>query len=161
MSRYKIREATQGDLVYLASNLRAADMRELYAMHGHLRAKELLELSRDHSDTTLVGCDTNNTPVVIFGITKTTERAALIWAVATPEVTNYKLEFLRASRRILRGWFDDNPSLEFMYNFTHSENTVHHAWLTWVGATLMPPVPFGITGQKFNPFIIQRKDRYV
>lgn len=155
--KYEVREARETDLPYLAQNLRSADVRELYAQHGHVRIAPLLRLSWEHSDECLVGLDDEGKPQMIWGYIKMSERSAMIWAVGTPVITSrYVFPLMREAKASLRRWFAENPDLHFMFNFTHSANTTHQRWLKWCGAYLLPDAPYGVTGDTFKPFIIRR-----
>ena len=152
---YEVRGVREDDLSYLAGNLRAADVKELYATYGNFNFKRALTRSANLSDECFVGVGDGN-PCFIFGYKRVSKEGAAIWAAGTSEITNYRKPFLRLSRLILAAWFHKDEDLRYLFNFTHSENTLHHRWLTWCGATLMPDVTYGARGEKFKPFIIRR-----
>lgn len=153
---YEIRGVREGDLAYLSWNLRRADLKELYAMHGHFDPSGPLEISSRYSTETLVGVG-DGKPVVVFGIRIMDQSSALIWAVGTPEVSKYHRPFLKNSKPLLRRWFQQYPQVDYMFNFTHSTNHVHHQWLRWCGAALLPETPWGKLGEPFKPFTIKRE----
>ena len=153
--KYEIRELREGDLAYLSWNLRADDVMELYAAHGHFDTLKALEYSAMHSTELLIG-EGEGKPVMILGMTPFA-RAAFIWAVATPDIKKFRLPLMRNSRPMLKGWFEKHQSVDYMFNFTYAENTLHHQWLEWCGATLLPEVPMGKLGKAFKPFTIRRE----
>lgn len=153
---YEIRGVREGDLPYLSRNLRAADVRELYATYGHVRFLETLERSVSISGEALIGAGCDGKPVVLMGIRQFAPESAVVWACGTPEITTYRTPFLRNSRAVLRSWFEQHPGVGYFMNFTHESNTLHHRWLSWCGAELLPGIPWGALGEPFRPFTIRR-----
>lgn len=158
---YTLREVRESDLPYLASNLRTADIREFYGSYGHLDVSVGIRASCLNSDQAIIGADTEDKPIVAFGVRQVSPKCALIWAFGTPAVQRYRIAFIRTSRRVIQGWFEDLPEVDYFFNFTHSENTLHHKWLEWCGAQLLPAVPWGTTGENFRPFVIRRTSKFV
>lgn len=146
----------EGDLPYLAEHLRGADVRELIAVYGHARVLEGLQSSVRSSEEALVGVGTLGDPVIVWGIARTSPTCALIWAVATPAITDYRTAFLRECRSVIRGWFNKFPEVQYLINFAHGDNKLHHRWLGWCGAEVLPEVPHGRLGEPFRPFVIRR-----
>lgn len=156
MTDHIVRTVNDNDLKYLANNLRKHDLLELRAVHGDYCS--LTALSSSSRRSTVCSIDVvNDKPMVISGMF-VIGNAAAIWAVATPEINRNKILFLKQARERIQRWFDIYPAIDYMYNFTHADNTVHHNWLQWCGAELKPPVTYGALGEKFLPFIIQRKN---
>lgn len=153
---YEIRGVREGDLPYLAENLRAADVRELLATYGHSRFLFGLQRSSDLSEETLVGAPSGHPPVMIWGIRQFTSRAALIWAVGTPEYIKHKRAVSVTARKTMKRWFEERPGVDFFMNFSHASNTAHHRWLEWCGAEMLPALPMGPLGENFMPFTIRR-----
>lgn len=153
---YEIRGVREGDLPYLSQNLRAADVREIYATHGNLRLLEALEASTSSSTEVLIGAGDTGKPVVIWGIHEFSRESAFVWACATPDIVKYRIPFLKNCRVVIHGWFDRFPGVHNLINFSHAENTLHHRWLEWCGAQLLPEVPWGPLGEPFRPFNIRR-----
>jgi len=154
---YAIREVREDDLPYLAANLRSADIKELYATYGHLRIPEVVRKCFELSDRSRVGVNDSDKPVVAFGVKRFSPACAVVWAFGTPEIRRYSIPFIRYSRPVLQDWFEELPDIQYFLNFSHSENTLHHRWLAWVGAELLPDAPWGETGELFRPFIIRRQ----
>lgn len=155
---YEVREAREDDLPYLAANLRSADIREFMAMYGHPRVLEGLRGSFQASQECKVGIAEGNAQV-IWGYRKLNHRCGLVWACATNKIKHYRVPFLRGCRPVIENWFEQDPELEYLMNFTHGRNTLHHRWLEWCGADMLPPVPFGNSGDTFRPFVIRRNKR--
>ena len=154
---YKLREPTNEDIAFLSWNLRAEDMKELYATYGHFDALRALTSSVDNSEETHVAIGEDGKPFFIFGMKPHGEKSALIWALATPEITNYKIAFFRQAKVLIRGWFEDYGHVDTMYNFSHSDNVMHHLWLRWCHARILPSLPWGTQKELFTPFVIERK----
>lgn len=98
---------------------------------------------------------------MLFGIRKVTPKNALIWACATVDLVDNRMAFLRASRPIIKRWFEERPSVDTFTNFTHAKNFDHHRWLRWCGAELLPARRLGPRGEPFLPFIIRRQKYHV
>lgn len=152
---YEIRGVRDGDLPYLAANLRAADTRELVATYGNVEFLQALTQSAQHSHEVAV-CEGDGVPMVLWGLHHLNPTSALIWCCATPLVTKFGLPFVRESRAIIGRWFRETETLQNLFNFSHSENTVHHRWLRSCGATVLPAAPMGPLGEPFSPFVIRR-----
>ncbi|ESZ07266.1 hypothetical protein X736_13365 [Mesorhizobium sp. L2C089B000] len=153
---YEIRGVREGDLPYLAENLRAADVRELMATYGHTRFLSGLQRSVHLSEEAQVGCPSGEPPAMLWGIRQFTPRAALIWACGTPAIFKLPKALTETTRSTFKRWFEERPSVEYLMNFTHESNTAHHRWLRLCGAELLPPLPMGPLGENFVPFTIRR-----
>jgi len=157
--QYVIRGVREGDLPYLTDNLRGADTRELIATYGNTRFLEGLTRSVSASDEVQL-CEGDGLPMVLWGIYQISSLSAVIWCCATPQVTKFRLPFVRESRAIFRRWFTERPELQTLINFSHAKNELHHRWLRTCGATVFPSVPVGPLGEPFSPFVI-RREHYV
>lgn len=157
---YTVREVRESDLPYLAERLRAADVLELLFASGSPDTLGSLRMSVEGSAVARVGC-WGDSPFLVWGMSASFGSSALVWAVATPEVTRHHREFLRKSREAVKGLFDAAPEVKHLINFTHADNHVHHRWLSWCGAKLLPAVQFGPLGGRFRPFSIQREFYHV
>ncbi len=153
---YVIREARESDLPHLAFNLRGADAREVIASWGNLNFLGALTASYRNSEEVLVAADAEDKPFVIWGRCEEGRKSHLIWCLATPAVSQWRVPFVRVSRQVLRKWFQENPELQVLFNYSHSANTLHHKWLRSVGATIFAPVQMGPLGENFSPFLIKR-----
>lgn len=149
-----IRGLQPGDLQYLADNLRGADRIELLASSGTTDALQALERSVQASTYVEVGTGPDGLPVVIWGAAAH-KGVGIIWAVATPAIKTHRMEFLRNCQQVIAKIFDIF-AVNSLINFTHGENTLHHRWLKWCGAELLPEVPYGPQGEAFRPFVIRR-----
>ncbi|MCF4099786.1 hypothetical protein [Maritalea mediterranea] len=157
MKPFDIRGVKSHDLPVFVDNLRAADIREIVAATGSVDIKKSLGLTIRHSDHVFVAYG-EKSPLLMFGSAKRSDTSMVIWAVGTPFITDYSREFISMSRELLKTWFQLNPEVQYMWNFTYAENTLHHRWLKWCGAELLPPISSGPRGERFIPFVIKRTD---
>ncbi|WP_319413857.1 hypothetical protein [uncultured Cohaesibacter sp.] len=158
---YEIRGVVEEDLHYLAGHLRGADMVELTATYGSSKTPvEALSSSTEHSEKVSVITGSSGDPMFLFGYSAFSPRCKLIWAVGTPEIAQraYFVPFLKASRSVLQGWFEDNPHVEYFLNLAHADNHVHLKWLQWCHAELLPAMPYGPLAEEFHPFLIRRAE---
>ena len=158
---YEIRDVREADLVFLSTHLRGSDMVELVSAYGNTETPlGALQNSVRNSEYAKVITGASGDPMFLMGYCKTySSRMKLIWAVATPEIASkeHTITFLRHSRYEIEKWFLSNPEVEYFFNLTHSQNTLHHSWLRWCKAELLPALPYGPIGQEFCPFLIRRK----
>lgn len=73
-----------------------------------------------------------------------------IWWLATPDFEDPKLA--PAIGRITKLYFERNiaPHWPVLGNYVDAENTTTLAWLTFLGFSLEPPVPYGANGELFR-----------
>jgi hypothetical protein len=153
---YVIRPVGEGDLPCIAADLRSADANELYATYGHSRYLDGLTRSVSLSEEALVGVDPQGNPTMLYGIAPFSRRTRLVWACGTKGAFKFPKAIVENSRTTLKRWFAERPSVEYLTNFTHADNTRHHRWLEWCGAELFPATPMGPMGEPFRPFLIRR-----
>ena len=148
------------DLPYLVDNLRSADLKEMIATFGDYRHLSNLRASVLRSPYVKVGVNDQDKPVVIWGVAPFKD-TGIVWASATNEINRYRVPFLRGCRPMIREMFENVPDADHLINFTHGTNTLHHRWLRWCGAEVLPEVPYGALGEKFRPFVIRRGAYFV
>lgn len=154
---YEIREVREGDLSYLGNNLRDDDKKELFAVSGHDNYAKMLELSVAASDEVLVGSRIGQPAGVIWGIVEYSDKSAMVWALATDHILDFRVPFLKTSLQTIARWFKERPETTHLFNFVHVDNEMHIRWLKWLGADIMPAVEFGAERQMFHPFTIKRE----
>jgi hypothetical protein len=152
---YGIRGVRETDIPFLVNNLRSADIKELIATFGDNDHLGNLRFSVLKSSYSRVGVNDRDEPVVIWGMSPF-KKTGIIWASATPEIERYRVPFLKGCRPVIREMFEFQPHTEHLINFTHGNNTLHHRWLKWCHAEVLPEVPFGAKGEPFRPFVIRR-----
>lgn len=159
MNEPSFRELRNGDLEYMAPRLRDADKREVLAATGFDPLTALVG-AVIHSENTTIGA-IDDVPITIFGTTDLKNGGGHgLWLLGTDDMIRHGTAVLRRSRKSIEGLFLLTGATSFS-NFTHHTNTVHHRWLQWVGARLLPPTPYGVRGELFNPFVIHREYYHV
>lgn len=154
-SRYSIRELREGDLDYIAANLRPADARELKATYGTTDYRNRLSVSAAHSEQLFI-CEADGNPLAVFGMRHTALDAAAVWCCATRAMSGFRRSFVKESRAVIDRWFQESPDLRTLMNSTYVGNTMHHRWLKSVGAEIFPSEPRGAKGEHFHLFTIRR-----
>lgn len=152
---YAIRHMRKGDLEHIATNLRPADARELKATYGTTDYLERLTVSAAHSEELYV-CEADGKPLAVFGLTRTSRYAAVIWCCATRDLSRFPLSFVKESSRVVARWFQDHPDLRTLFNYTHVGSRKSHKWLKSIGAELFDSEPRGANGEAFRLFTIRR-----
>jgi hypothetical protein len=75
-----------------------------------------------------------------------------IWLLGTDAIKQHRVPFLRLSKQTLADLYEETGK-EVFYNYTFIQNTVHHAWLRWLGFTFIRKVPLPPHGQQFYEFV--------
>jgi hypothetical protein len=97
-------------------------------------------------------------PIIMFGTCPhpADEMVGAVWLLATDEIVNYRLEFLKRCKPYVELMQDKYPIL---MNFTDCRNDVHHKWLRWCGFFFINKVKgFGPEGHPFYEVVRIRKD---
>ncbi len=131
--------------------LRAADRREVEAVHGN--AFEAIVQSVTSSETAYRVTGAQGEPLVLYGkCAHENLPGRLIWCMATNGLKPYQKEFARVSRIILQEW-----AAEFgiLWNAVGDFNEPAKRWLKWCGADFGQPLEMG--GEPFVRFYIRGK----
>lgn len=129
--------------------LRAADRRELVAVHGNEFQAIVQSVTTSEEAYRVTG--ENGEPLVLYGkCAPENLPGRLIWCMATDELKPYQREFARVSKRILRKWADEYGIL---WNAVGDWNEPAKRWLKWCGAEFGKPLEMG--GEKFVRFYIR------
>jgi len=152
---YVIRELRDGDIQYIAENLRPADARELKAVYGTDDYAKRLEVSAEYSDELFI-CEAEGKPLAVLGLKATSRHDAAIWCCATRAISSFRRSLVKEGRATIERWFNENPQLRTLVNFTHIGNTANHRWLKAMGAEIFPSEPRGAQGEHFHFFTIER-----
>jgi hypothetical protein len=152
---FLIRDIKPGDLEHLADNLRNADKAELAAASGSTNFLSRLTLSVDLSENVKVA-EVEGLPVLVYGYAAFGPDAKAVWCIGTKKAERFRRPLVERSRKVIREWFQGNPAVVRMVNFTYAKNKLYHRWLESIGAEILPEQPMGPTGALFHPFIIRR-----
>lgn len=144
------RTATEDDARYIASRLRAADLREIDAASGK-HPLEVALVGFRHSPVCRVVTRDDDKPIALYGVIPwPCGTSGFPWLIATDEVTtSQRMRFLRTIK-------PDSRSVEIfatMRGYVHADNTAHIEWIRWLGYSLSPtPEPHGHRGEPFIQF---------
>lgn len=140
------------DAYSLFTRLRKADLEELKAGRGVTPLEALLQgiHNSDHCFTIL---NPWKVPLAIFGTVPTADpNYSIIWMLGSDELVDYKIEFLRRSRK----WIDRLHLLTkspILGNWVDARNGVHIKWLKWVGCNFVNKLNMGVEQLPFLEFM--------
>ncbi len=151
-----IRELRDGDLEALAATMRPEDAAEVLASGGHSPLEALQEAVRVSPEvwTWAPGGEV----AAVFGVVPLPDtpllapRSAVVWALTGDAVTRNRKAFVRASRAIVAALLFRWDAL---LNAVDARYTGALRWLESMGATFAPPVPLGVAGLPFVPFVLE------
>ncbi|TES90510.1 MAG: DUF2833 domain-containing protein [Desulfobacteraceae bacterium] len=154
MLKFKIIDHTN---VHLLKHmvLRKEDMREAVASTGFTRIFDALRFSVKCSNRwTKICYETESGEIIaLFGLGGMPGyMIGVPWMVASPEISNYKKDLMRYSKRILRDMLVSFPRLE---NMVSIENTKSIRWLKHLGFSFEEKY-MRIRGVTFKRFFIER-----
>lgn len=144
-----LRELGSGDLEYLAPRLRMADLQEIHAAVGKEPLTALRE-SVEASDYVRTLVAPGGAPVGVMGVTDFGP-LGIIWMMATQELENYAITFLRSSRAEIESL---QARWSILTNCVDERNTTHIKWLKWLGFTFIRRHPhWGFEQRPFIEFV--------
>jgi hypothetical protein len=152
-----IREAQLSDISDLAARLRAADVKEIYAVSGEDAYTGLSRIFHTSSPS-YVFCS-GDKAIGIFGMGRfeDDETIASPWLLASEEFYDHQAIFARQSKALFK-WFLGN--YKFLFNCVDSTNTKAIKWLKWLGFKFVKLHPtYGKHGKNFwefqlvNPYV--------
>jgi hypothetical protein len=146
----------------LVANMRARDAEEVYLASGRAPA-EVLKPETLRSDYT-VAAMAGDRVACIFGAARQTwlGDTVAIWELGTREIDRRPRLFLRHSREgVGMIWTAMGEHVARGVNQVWAGNALSLRWLTWLGASLGMPRPFGPHGAVFTPFTLERSDCHV
>lgn len=152
-----LKEVTTNSLEHIAFNMRKADRVECDAAAGVQLPEVHIENSVGVSDLTYIINTPHDEPMAVCGIVYSEQpRYAVVWMMGTDQIRHHYRFFVRNSKESLASLMD-SLELDVLFNFTHIDNHVHHRWLGWLGARFYDARPYGVNGEQFIPFTINRK----
>lgn len=133
MNKY-IRQATVEDIEFLAPRLRQADKAECYAAFG-IEPLPIMKAGLVEGDETLTLVAPTGVPVGVLGVVASEiEGAGSIWLVASDDIHQYQMTFLRHSKPVLTVLEQNYLAL---HNYVDARNELHIKWLKWMGFTFI------------------------
>lgn len=147
------RDSKESDIKHLSDNMRDDDVIELAAT-GDTPTHSLC-YGFVHS-TMIVTLELNGEPVAMFGYVPDSllDSRAIVWMLTTAGVEKIRKTFLKLSRRFIRLMLSHYAEL---YNYVDARYKRSIDWLNWCGADVLAPIPVGVNGEPFHPFIFRRK----
>lgn len=133
----------------IAENMRKADVDEVSASTGEA---VLPALRRSYKASVKCWTAVNqDRPVVIFGVAPFSilTGKGCPWMLATDEIEDIAIPFIRQSRRYVD---EMQRSFPVLINRVDARNEVSIKWLKWLGFDVQPAVNSGLNGEPFHPF---------
>lgn len=118
---------------WIAADMRAADVAEVWALH-HMTPEQALQISLSHPGdawTALI----DDEPVAIFGVVPVSMLGGcgVAWLLGSRALDRHWRVFVRQSKPLLAELFGRYDTL---VNVVHIDNRKTLAWLRWLGAVL-------------------------
>lgn len=155
--RVTVRAALREDVDRLAFWLREQDKLEIERASGYKPHRALLR-SFDTSDMVFTAVDPSGRPICMFGVVPFQDwprKIGIIWMVGTPAIERIKRQFIKECLY----WIESiQQYYEVLFNFTDSDNKLHHRWLRWAGFNVFTHKP-RIRGVKHHPFYLLTRKR--
>lgn len=147
-----IREVRAGDAEALLANLRPADRDEVAALLGPGQERQAIEGGIALSVLCWTGT-VDGEVAAIFGVTPINYLAGqgAPWLLGTPLIERHRGAFIRRNRPYIARMLAVFPTL---LNVVDARNTKSIAWLDRMGFTIYPPMPLGVAGLPFHPFVM-------
>jgi len=122
---------TVEDIEYISPRLRKADYEECKASTGCEPLDILLD-SLEIGDFCFTLRPNDHSRVGLFGVCPSPlmDNAGIIWMVATDELLEYQMKFLRRSRKYIDILQEQYAVL---HNCVDARNKLHIKWLKWMG----------------------------
>lgn len=146
--RHPTREAVD----HVAANLRAADLAELRALHGdEVDVRRVLYRAVHSSTLARVGHAPDGGIVSVIGVAPVSLLGGIgtPWMLATEQVFDFPLAFVREGRKITEQMLAIYPSL---INYVDARNTASIRWLKHLGYKVHEAEPYGPQKTPFRRF---------
>ena len=126
---------TVEDIDYVSPRLRIADYNECLAAVGK-QPRDVLHISLNLGDISLTLRAPNGERVGLCGVVPcpSIPEAGVVWMVATDDIYQHQITFLRNSKRALQ---DLSKDYLVLFNCVDARNEVHIKWLKWMGFTFI------------------------
>lgn len=150
--RIEIRPASFTDVDPIASRMREADRREVWAV-GLLTPERALAESLRFSNrawTLLI----EDRPAAMWGCSSQSAltRTGSVWMLATDDLAIIPIRAVQESRRSIKTMLQ---LFDVLVNWVDARNELSIRWLRWLGAEFDAPRPFGALGLPFMRFEVR------
>ena len=140
------------DVYFVADNMREEDQDECRACGR--TPFDALSLSYETSIATHTLMTPEGIPAALLGVSEGFhgDNFGVVWMLGTDAIKKHKMHFLRNCKAGINDLFEDCEK-EALYNYTFSENTLHHSWLKWLGFVFLRRVELPPYGHSFYEFV--------
>lgn len=148
MKTLEIRESIQADILPIAVNMRADDVKEVWDSNLYSPYKALCKgLNTNGISWTII---VNGVPIGMVGVARGTllSDTGIPWLLGTDALVDDRRLFLKVSRLILKNMSEGYKALE---NYVSTENKASFCWLRHLGFKIGNETK-SITGVVFNRF---------
>ena len=152
MSGVELDTVTEQDVHHVATHMRDADRREVWAAAN---VKPHFSISRSVANSEysrVVRYD--GEPCAIFGVA-CYKHAGSPWLLGTNLVLTRPRQFLQLGIPAVAHMLSLRP---FLMNFVHTDNHASKRWLLRLGFVIDPAARYGVEGERFHRFTMERPD---
>lgn len=145
-----IQRMTARDQDYVATNLRAVDLREMHRLVGPVDPAGIIDFTTSRAVAAWAAFY-DGVPICIFGVNRRSlmSDVGVPWMLGTDEVERQGWPFVRLSREYVQRIAQVFPQQE---NWVDAENALAVGWLRWLGFDMDDPKPAGVAGAPFIRF---------
>lgn len=149
MSEVRFGPVTAESIHYVADNMRAADVTEIYEFSGR-KPIEALEHAVTYSQRSAV-VEIDGVPCAIFGVGDwgLLSDTGVPWMLGTEMVARNSRILLLVGEKKLNAL---TQGYRFLRNYVHDDNIKSKRWLARMGFVLHAPTPTGWRGAYFRKF---------
>jgi hypothetical protein len=147
------RRTTWDDVYYVSDNMREGDVEDCWA--GGLSAYDALARSFENSTVAYTLFEPDSlVPAAVLGVSESPFDPSFgtIWMLGTDGIRKHRYRFLRNCKPFLKDLYEETGK-QALYNYTYAGNTLHHAWLRWLGFTILREVELPPYGYPFYEFV--------
>lgn len=153
MAKVEFAKPTLDHAIYIADHMRKADVAEVWAAARKTPREAMVDglLMSDLSVIVMV----NDQPCAMLGMVTQSilTGTGVVWMLGTDESMNHRKLFLELSPPVINEMLNACPSL---FNYVHVDNKKSIRWLKWLGFTIDEPSPYGVGGELFHKFHIEK-----
>jgi hypothetical protein len=147
-----VRAVREGDVEFIAANLRNADVEEIHGSAGHRDCLAVMRTGAETSDL-LWTIEVDGEPAGLFGVTPATG-FGVPWMLGTPALERAPKQLTKLGRAYVRLMSQKYATL---LNYVDARSLKSVYWLARLGFTVQKETePYGAFGLPFHRFGMQR-----
>jgi len=152
--KYEIRDATEDDVEFLSTRLRAMDLKEISSASGRFPRAALRSGLRT-STICRVGL-ADGVVICIYGVRPQSSLSceASVWMLGTDDLQKHAMKFGRECGIQVKEMLKD---FKVILNYCHAENKLTIRWLKWLGFKINKPKPYGRKQELFHLFYMENE----